>query len=373
MGHPLNIVMCEPLTWDSTTKVGSHHYAEQLAAMGHRVFWISHDIHLPSLLRNPGSSPSREVQRVGIHHDILSWHPLVPLPFRNKPLLDTPLVAKLNRPFCRSTIRRVLKEHNFETIDILWLSQGYSSYLALDTLNATTTFFRMSDNARAFREFPKTYAILERELMKRADVIGITSPALRDTIPASNQSRVIDCPNGCHWSLFQNTRPPSTDSRRVIFTGTLGSWFDTGFLTEVARRCPDYLFDIHGPLEATCASLADEPNITLHGRFDYSALPGILANADIGIIPFKTNDGVGEFANPLKAWEYLAAGLPVVTTPLPALTSVPGAIYTADTPETFANHIKSCSISRDVDIARRELAHAYDWGSLTEKLLARLS
>ena len=371
MSSPLNIVMCEPLTWDSTAKTGSHHYAEKLAELGHRVFWISHDLHLPGILR--GKHPNfTAVKTVGAQGNILCWHPIAPLPFRRKPLLDNKIVAQANRLLCAPQIRRVLKKHGFETVDILWLSQGYVSSLALHALKAKTTFFRMSDNAVGFLEFPRTYQLLEQELIARSDHIGITSPALRATVPPPHQSKIIDCPNGCEWSSFQVPKEVSPTPKRAIFTGIVGSWFNPSFLLEVARACPDWTFDIHGPVQIELGELARQPNVFFHGRFQYTSLPGLLARADAGLIPFHTTDGVGEFANPLKAWEYLAAGLPVVTTPLPALNPVPGMLNTAATPTEFSNHLRRATPSASLEAERREFARGYDWASLTPKLLNQI-
>ncbi|MED5463346.1 MAG: glycosyltransferase [Myxococcota bacterium] len=371
MSSPLNIVMCEPLTWDSTTKTGSHHYAEKLAESGHRVFWISHDVHLPGVLRRKHPNFA-EVKRVGTQENILCWHPIAPIPFRRKPLLDNRIVAQTNRLFCTPQIRRVLKEHGFGTVDLLWLSQGYPSSLALHALKARTTFFRMSDNAAGFEEFPRTYRLLEQELIAQSDHIGITSPALRAKVPPAHHSKIIDCPNGCEWSSFQVTRAVSPSPNRAIFTGIVGSWFNPSFLLEVARACPDWTFDIHGPVQVELGELARQPNVVFHGRFQYSSLPRLLARADAGLIPFHTADGVGEFANPLKAWEYLAAGLPVVTTPLPALSPVPGMLNTAATPTEFADHLRNTTSSTHLEKERREFARSYDWASLTPKLLNQL-
>lgn len=371
--HSLKIVMCEALPWGATTKVGSHHYAETLAKMGHEVFWLSHDLHVGGILRGKHRTkdyPFRNTQTVGPENRVTLWHPTVPLPFRKHRLFDNSAVAKLNARSARRTIRKVMHQSGFSQPDILWLSQSYSAYLGHSAITAKTTFFRMSDNAASFEEFPKTYRQLEASLLKSVDTIGLSSPNLRNFIPDQYSKKVFDCPNGADLSLFKTDKVPNTTSRRrVVFTGTLGSWLDYDLINYLVEKHPEDDFKIYGPITDESKRLIPRSNLQCLGGFHYDTLPEILANADIGIIPFKLDNEIARYANPLKAWEYLAAAVPVVATDLPCFSGVQH-IQTARTKEAFSEALREPFTTEPAEL--RKSVERYDWHSLTAALLERI-
>ena len=370
----LKIVMCEALPWNSLAKVGSHHYAQILADMGHDIFWMSHDLHMPALMmgrHRQDAFPHRTVHRVGPQGNIHVWHPTAPLPFRRYRMFDNALVAKTNARAAARSIRNILAQTGFHKPDLLWLSQSYTSYLGLKAIQASRCFFRISDNAASFEEFPKTYKKLEAELIGRADYIGLTSPNLIELIPDAQKAKVLPCPNGCHAALFNIPRRASPGPRRIVFTGTLGPWVDFELIRQLAMRFDAYHFDFYGPISKYCAPIQGCSNISLHGPFDYAALPRILSQADAGIIPFKLADDVGRYANPLKAWEYLAAGLPVVATALPCFANEP-MVSQAVNLEDFIAKLAALAWDGRLSDQCRKAAARYDWQRLTRKLLNQL-
>ena len=97
-------------------------------------------------------------------------------------------------------------------------------------------------------------------------------------------------------------------------------------MVELARLRPQWSFALVGPVGAgdprtDVEPLRAVPNIHLLGRRDYTELPAVLRGADAGIIPYARNELTGSIF-PMKVYEYLAAGLGVVATELPALDAV---------------------------------------------------
>jgi glycosyltransferase involved in cell wall biosynthesis len=97
-------------------------------------------------------------------------------------------------------------------------------------------------------------------------------------------------------------------------------------LVELARLRRGWSFALVGPIgpgepHADISALTAEPNIHLLGPRSYIELPDVLRAADAGLIPY-TRNALTESIFPMKVYEYLAAGLPVITTPLPALADV---------------------------------------------------
>lgn len=126
------------------------------------------------------------------------------------------------------------------------------------------------------------------------------------------------------------------------YVGGLHDWVDLNLLVQAAACAPEIIFVVIGPASPGVEPLlAQQPNIRYLGPRPYSALPGYMAYFSVGLIPFKCNL-LNESTNPIKLYEYLGAGLPVVSTGLPEVVAMerPGVVAIADTPERFAGEIR---------------------------------
>ena len=128
---------------------------------------------------------------------------------------------------------------------------------------------------------------------------------------------------------------------RIVFTGAVvATKLDLELLEGVARARPAWTIALIGPVGAgdprTDISVLERlPNVHLLGARPYASLPEVLRGADAALVPYAIND-LTRSVFPMKIYEYLAAGLPVVTTPLPALAGTPGVQVAADAPATVA-------------------------------------
>jgi glycosyltransferase involved in cell wall biosynthesis len=95
-----------------------------------------------------------------------------------------------------------------------------------------------------------------------------------------------------------------------------------------------------GPVSLDVGRLKRLQNIHFLGRKPFDILPGYLAWSDIAINPYKIGD-VAANCSPLKLYEYLAAGLPIVSTTMAEASAFPGLIRTADTCDEFLQHIET--------------------------------
>jgi glycosyltransferase involved in cell wall biosynthesis len=118
-----------------------------------------------------------------------------------------------------------------------------------------------------------------------------------------------------------------------------------------------------GPVCITPEQIYDlqRPNIELVGKKPYEQLPSLMAEASVGMIPFVINDLI-KATNPIKLFEYLAAGLPVVSTPMPEVVAMqtPALIACEETAEGFAAAIERLG-SRDVSEQAMEIASGHSW------------
>jgi glycosyltransferase involved in cell wall biosynthesis len=149
-------------------------------------------------------------------------------------------------------------------------------------------------------------------------------------------TNVLYAPNVADTDLFARAlQPGPTDSAlaalaqpRIVFTGAIVAVkLDIPLLVTLARARPSWSFALVGPIgpgepNMDVSALRREANIHLLGPRSYAQLPDVLRGADAGLIPYALNE-LTRSIFPMKVYEYLAAGLPVVATPLPALADVP--------------------------------------------------
>jgi glycosyltransferase involved in cell wall biosynthesis len=146
------------------------------------------------------------------------------------------------------------------------------------------------------------------------------------------------------------------------FVGVVGEWVDLQMVANLARMRPDASIAMIGPAAISKAPLADLPNVYWLGARNHEALPCYLRGFDVGLIPF-CKVPLTHHANPIKLYEYLAAGVPVVSTSLPAVREVPGSVWLADDLQTF---VRSCDEALannqfEARATRSELMAAESW------------
>lgn len=133
-------------------------------------------------------------------------------------------------------------------------------------------------------------------------------------------------PNAAYPKDFANQLPEARDLKavsrpRLLFVGLVGEWVDLELIHYVAKTRPDWSLAMVGPSSVSSTALPQEPNIYWLGEKPYTELEAYMGHCEVGIIPFKQTK-LTRAVNPLKAHEYLAAGLPVVSTFLPDLLLV---------------------------------------------------
>jgi glycosyltransferase involved in cell wall biosynthesis len=140
----------------------------------------------------------------------------------------------------------------------------------------------------------------------------------------------------------------------VGYTGAISLWFDFDLVEQAARQLPEVNFVFVGRIipenRSTVIELNKKENIFFLGEKDYQDLPHYLKYFDVTLIPFKINELI-KSVNPIKLYEYLAAGKPVVSTPLPEVIRYKkkGIIEIIDDPVSFAKVFKMILANWDDD------------------------
>lgn len=155
-----------------------------------------------------------------------------------------------------------------------------------------------------------------RRVFDRADIVTANSEATLATARAFGRSDALLVTNGCDPERF-DTSSSATGPVTVGYVGKIGKRVDLELVLRVSAAFPDASFVFAGPIldREYDAPLRAQPNIRLLGDVHYDRVPELLQSFDIGWVPHRVGEGeVG--GDVIKTYEYRAAGLPVVTTPV---------------------------------------------------------
>ncbi|HPT86982.1 MAG TPA: glycosyltransferase [Bacillota bacterium] len=220
---------------------------------------------------------------------------------------------------------------------------------------------------------PDTH-LWEKELLCKAQVVFTSARTLYE------KHRELNCltyfiPNAADYGHFAKAdhigvnEPPDMKSivrPRIGFVGAAYEWLDYELLSYLAVNHREWRLVMIGPQQHGI-ELPEEPNIHWMGPRDYKVLPWYLASMDLMLIPFVRNQTT-EHANPIKLWEYLAAGKAVVSTALPEVPRVPGVIWVGRDHAEFEDQcqqaldwINSSDKRQELVMKARAIARVNSW------------
>ena len=245
------------------------------------------------------------------------------------------------------------------------------SYPFARALGSRVVIYDCMDNFPAFPMSAQRRRIIvanERALVRRANALVTTSRSLAALWSTRGyQAQII--PNGVTPSFFESVAPAqeiaALPGPRLVYIGLLGPWLDTALLLTLARRHPDWSIIMIGPTEIDLKPLRAAPNIHLLGPRSHESLPYYLAAADACLIPFIISP-LTRAVNPVKLYEYLAAGVPVISTPLPEVAAFAEVCAIAETADQFTLAVEDAVRESPTDQRRqqrRALAAVNTWST----------
>jgi glycosyltransferase involved in cell wall biosynthesis/beta-glucosidase/6-phospho-beta-glucosidase/beta-galactosidase len=228
--------------------------------------------------------------------------------------------------------------------------------------------YDVMDDLSSFKNAPQGLRLRQRRLLADADVVFTGGRSLhRSTLT----HRSADChlfPSGvetAHYAVAKNLRK----SRRVKVAGYVGvidERLDLDLIEGLAAALPDWKVRIVGPVaKIDPDSLPQAPNLAYPGQVAYPELPGVMAGFDVALMPFALNEATRSIS-PTKTLEYLAAGLPVVSTRVPdVVTDYSGIVHLADDATEFAESCREAlaepATERDHRIRKITQRHEWDY------------
>jgi len=224
-------------------------------------------------------------------------------------------------------------ERQRQLLDELLLSARISRYVAWyytpmaymfsNHLRPELTVYDCMDELSAFAGASPLLLDQEKQLLRQADLVFTGGYSLFEA-KQKRHPRVFAFPSCIDFEHFRPARQSVPDPAdqcsisgvRAGFCGVIDERLDLALLDELARRRPDWQFILLGPVVKICPdSLPRRPNLHYLGMKDYKQLPAYFSNWDVAMLPFAMNTAT-RYISPTKTPEYLAAGLPVVSTPI---------------------------------------------------------
>jgi glycosyltransferase involved in cell wall biosynthesis len=222
----------------------------------------------------------------------------------------------------------------------------------------------------------------EEHLVRGADVMVVTAPRIKERWQGVRDDIQL-LPNVADTSLFATTLESGPEhpalaaipQPRVCFLGALDAYkVDFALLAGAASACPDLHFVCVGPIgfadQTRGSTIPHMENLHYVDTLPQQELPSLLRGCAVCIIPYHLNEYTAS-VSPLKLYEYLAAGRPVVATPLPALQAedARGLFLAEPTPDAFVAQVRRALTVDDDE--RQRIAHAarsHSWEGRIEEL-----
>lgn len=200
----------------------------------------------------------------------------------------------------------------------------------------------------------------ERQLVRENDVLVVSGRTLLDKYTAAGCQPVL-ARNGVDFEFYNQPHRAADDlrtSKPVIgYFGAIAEWLDLELVRSAALARPQYSFVMVGQIFREDISKIDLPNIHLTGSKPYKEIPSYLEHFDVCVIPFVLNE-VTKATDPVKLYEYLSRGKPVVATAMAELAECRDLIYIAADAEDYVRQLDRAVGENDPALRKRRIEYS---------------
>jgi glycosyltransferase involved in cell wall biosynthesis len=378
-GSSVSIVCISDLFWDENWS-SEQQIMSRLAGRC-RVLYVERPVSLLSSLTGVSDASVLQqwvrwlrggLRQGGDNLTILAPPPVFPLRYNR-------LISALNSWILRRAVLRALRKTGM-TAQVLWiyspdagdlvgkLGETYSLYYCADDWSATGQWWNNPVKIRA----------REAALAARVDLVVGTSTKITKRWEQDHQNTML-VTNGADVDSLKAARDPALaipedvrdlPSPRIGYVGRIDSRFDAQLYLHLAEKRPEWSFFIVGPVtnsDAAVGTLRQMPNVRFLGARPRTDLPAYLKSFDVCTIPYVL-DTLSESIFPLKLFEYLAAGRPVVATAMPELLRYQQYVHVALSPRDFEDAIEK-SLHNPLPAASESFLRENSWDAKANLLL----
>jgi GT2 family glycosyltransferase/glycosyltransferase involved in cell wall biosynthesis len=329
------------------------HLARGLAEGGHRVFYVSNN-----LVDNP--EPGFSIESLDESGRLFQ----VFLNAKSAPAIYYACPSAATAEQLRRSIGELMRWSESRT-GLCIVQHPFWTSIAASIPGAELVYDCMDHHA-GFGENAPDILQAETRLIEQADLVVVSSAWLDNELADKNPHRAL-IRNAGDFEHFRDAPPEcfrDPSGRAVIgYYGAIAEWFDVELVRGVARAFPDHLVLLVGSDTAGVAKqLADEPNIVFTGEVPYARLPYYLHAFAVALLPFRVMT-LTLATNPVKVYEYLSAGKPVVSVDLPEIQQFGHLVRRASDHPSFIREVGRALGERDVALreARLRFASEQTW------------
>ncbi|MHB8170623.1 MAG: glycosyltransferase [Thermincolia bacterium] len=347
-----------------------------------RILYVEPPITLLSSFKDPAMWKKWGMWLLGmriLRENFYLYSPPVILPFGNK----YRFINRVNQWWVNLFLKRVIKKLEFKK-PILWTYMPNTAdqlkgidykMLVYDCVDEHSEYTGLIDKT--------TMLEMEKKLLGKSDVVFVTAPGLYEA-KKEKARRIFYLPNAANVKHFMKAQREDTlvpadiaglPHPRIGFVGVIQDWIDLDLIAEVARRHPQWSVVLVGPVGVgiDVSMLTPLPNVHLLGRRDVQVLPNYLKGFDVCLNPFKINE-LTDKVSPLKFYEYLASGKPIVTVDMPGVREFADIVEVAEGREDFVARIEAAlaTESEEKKLQRLERAREHSWESRVRFMMEKI-
>jgi glycosyltransferase involved in cell wall biosynthesis len=375
-----DILLVSSDDWEAGLKTSKHQLTSRLA-LDNRVLFVE------SIgLRRPSAGSKRDKGRIAkkVRRFLAGPQPkadnlwvFTPLAI---PLHDRPWARRFNAWFVSWSVWRTARKLGFQR-PLLWMFLPSAAGLVGRCGESLVIYYNVDDFAQFTGSHKPTVVAMDEQLTRAADVVFATSEPLTERKRELNPN-TYQAPHGVDYQHFRaalDGPPPPPELAGLVGSGPIiGYWgwindyFALDEIATAAEARPEWQFVLIGAAVVDVSRLESLPNVHLLGSRPYEVLPQYAAHCDVLLIPFRINE-LTHHVNPLKLREYLAAGVPVVSTPMPDVVATKAAKYgeAVELAETGPEFI--AAIEQQLAVPKSERAEAISALVADESWEARLA
>ncbi len=274
-------------------------------------------------------------------------------------------------------IRDKIDELSMENI-VLWLNNPLAARF-IGKFGEKLCVYNAVDDWPLHPKLSPMRTLLERNIyviQDRADAVFAVSSRLVDKL-SGGKARAFLIPNGVDFEGYERVGVSEPEDLsdiqcpRVGYVGNMQERFDVDLFEKVIKQTPDISYVFVGPVfsHKHFESLERYTNVHFIGTRDKQDIPLYIKGFDVCVMPHKIDDFT-KAMNPIKLYEYLAAGKPTIITPIPGLDSFQGVVEVADDADMFIRKIRNAlhNKNEDQNLARISFAKANTWSNRVNEI-----
>ena len=347
----------------------SQHLMNQLSKH-YRVVYVDKMNSLPHAIRDYGFNFKKylKLNFVEINSNLTFVKlPHIFLPFAN----SFRWINRINCLILRIFMRIIYKRCEVTEVDIAWFGHPYAGDMKL---SSKIKVYDCMDEHSGFKGIFNANAVkwIEHEILRKSDLSIFSADYLSENKKDYTKESVV-IKNAADYDHFYVEATESVKhDNSILYSGVISDWVEIELLEYLAINLPSYTFRFVGPVRKNwLAPLEPYSNVEIVGEVPYSALPKYYNAAAVCIIPFDPSWELIKSTNPIKLYEYLAAGKPTVSTRFDEVEKCEDLVSIANSHESFRDKLIEAIESNSLEKIeqRQKFARDHSWQSRADELL----